>query len=534
MAEKVTITFNGKKLKVDPGEMVLTAVEKHGYEIPHYCFHEALSVAGSCRLCAVEVGYPDKEGNVKMMSPLVMSCQTPVREGMVVVSDSEKVTQHRKAVMEFLLINHPLDCPVCDQAGECYLQDYSFRYGRPVSRFDNDDKFVPPKKQVGENIMLYATRCILCTRCVRFTREISGGAELAVVNRGSHSEIDVFPGKPLNDKLSGNVVDICPVGSLLDNQFLFKQRAWFLDATDSICPRCSRGCNISIHHNKGVIWRIKPRKNIMVNGHWICNDGRYGFKFVHADQRLTTSQVRRSGKMVDLDGEETAQQAQHLLAPYLKGEFPGNVAVVLSPAATCEEQFLLAQWARNASDQVQLVSGPVFSEKEDQTFKGGFTISAEKVPNRRGVKKMLDHFGEPALTFPELLKAIEKDQIGAVWLQGGYPWLNWCPAENLGILRKAPVLIVQDILSGALIEKADLIIAGAAFAEKNGCFINDQEFCQSFDKAIEPPGDALDDIRFLWRFVGRDETFEWRKLQQEMTKTLGLNQETNNKETISS
>ena len=532
MAEKVIITFNGKKLKVDPGEMVLTAVEKHGYEIPHYCFHEALSVAGSCRLCAIEVGYPDKDGNVKMMPPLVMSCQTPVRDGMVVLSESDKVKQHRKAVMEFLLINHPLDCPVCDQAGECYLQDYSFRYGRAVSRFENDAKFVPPKKIIGDNVVLYSTRCILCTRCVRFTREISGGAELAVVNRGSHNEIDVFPGKPLNDKMSGNVVDVCPVGAHLDRQFHFKQRVWFLNAAESICPRCSRGCNIYIHHNKGVIWRIKPRKNEQVNGHWICNDGRYGFKFVHADQRLTTSQVRRGGKMVDLDGEETAQQAQHLLAPYLKGEYPGQIAVVLSPAASCEEQFLLAQWARNAAGDVLLVSGPVFREKENQTFKGGFIINAEKVPNRRGVQKMIDHFGEPTMSFPELLKALEKDRIGAVWLQGGYPWLNWCPTENGDILRKAPVLIVQDILAGALTEKADLIIAGAAFAEKNGCFINDQEYGQNFDKAVDPPADALDDIRFLWRFVGRAESFDRQNLRQEMTETLGLTVESNKKETV--
>ncbi|MFC1783025.1 2Fe-2S iron-sulfur cluster-binding protein, partial [Planctomycetota bacterium] len=163
MAKKVNITFNGKQVEVEDGQMVLTALEKVGYEIPHYCFHEFLSVAGSCRLCAVEVGYPDKEGNIKMVPPLVMSCQTPVKEGMVVLSETEKVIEHRKAVLELLLINHPLDCPVCDQAGECNLQDYSFRYGRPVSRFESDQKYSPAKKQISENILLYSTRCILCT-----------------------------------------------------------------------------------------------------------------------------------------------------------------------------------------------------------------------------------------------------------------------------------------------------------------------------------------------------------------------------------
>ena len=285
MTKKLTFKFNDLTLQADEGQSVLQAVLDAGHEIPHYCYHPALSIAGSCRLCAVEVGYPDKEGKIQMTKPLVMSCQTPVQEGMVVLSETDRVREHRLSVMELLLINHPLDCPVCDQAGECYLQDYSFRYGQSSGRFEMDDKIKQPLKEVGENILLYSDRCILCTRCVRFTREVSGGAELAVVNRGNKSEIDTFPGRPVNGKLAGNVVNVCPVGALLDKQFLFKQRVWFLNETESICPRCSRGCNITICHNKGVIWRLVPRRNDQVNGHWMCDEGRYGFKFVHADER---------------------------------------------------------------------------------------------------------------------------------------------------------------------------------------------------------------------------------------------------------
>ena len=522
MAKKVTITFNGKQIEVEEGQMVLTAVEKLGYEIPHYCFHEALSVAGSCRLCAVEVGYPDKDGNIKMVPPLVMSCQTPVREGMAVLSETEKVRAHRKAVLELLLINHPLDCPVCDQAGECYLQDYSFRHGRSFSRFNSDYKFSPPKKQIGANILLYSSRCILCTRCVRFTREISGGAELAVFNRGYKNEIDVFPGKPLTDKLAGNVVDICPVGAQIDKQFLFKQRVWFLNSTESVCPRCSRGCNIFIHHNQGVIWRLKPRLNEQINGPWMCDDGRYGYKFLHADERLNACRMRRQGQQYDIDLDEALLQAEKLLAPCLQNDDTGKLAAILSPAATCEEQFLLARWARQAAEDAILTVGPVLSEKKDETFKGGFTISAEKLPNRRGAQKIADHFGKPAMTFKQLLKAIDKGDVEAVWFQGGYPWLDWCPPENLKTLRRVPVLIVQDVLSGTLAEQADLVLAGAAWSEKQGCFINDQDMCQNFNKAVDPPGEADDDACILWRLDGREETFDLAQVRREMSDVIKL------------
>src|SRR5438477_5929050 len=217
---------------------------------------------------------------------------------MVVYSNSPKAIANQKAVMEYLLINHPLDCPVCDQAGECYLQDYSYEYGRSESRFE-EDKAKKPKKDVGLNVLLYNDRCIMCTRCVRFTREVSGTGELYVDGRGHREEIDIFPGQPLNNKLSGNVADICPVGALLDKHFLFKQRVWLLKSVPSISPVDSGGENIWLEYNEGVIYRVKPRYNAGVNQWWISDDTRYSYKSVHDSNRLTRARRMQYGTQIE-------------------------------------------------------------------------------------------------------------------------------------------------------------------------------------------------------------------------------------------
>src|ERR1700728_1412372 len=227
------ITVDGKLIECKDRQMILQALLDAGGFLPHYCYQQGLSIPASCRICLVEV-----EGIPK----LVPSCQTPVRDGMIVHSRSPKAVANQKSVMEYLLINHPLDCPVCDQAGECSLQDYSYEYGRSQSRFE-EDKAKKPKKDVGDNIYLYSDRCIMCSRCVRFTREVSGTCELYVDGRGYREEIDIFPGKPCNNKLAGNVVDLCPVGALLDKDFLFKQRIWLLKGAASIRPADSGGGN---------------------------------------------------------------------------------------------------------------------------------------------------------------------------------------------------------------------------------------------------------------------------------------------------
>src|SRR6059058_1704975 len=283
------INVDGKEIDAKPGQMILQACLDAGMPLPHYCYHPGLSIPASCRICLVEV-----EGLPK----LVPSCQTPVRDGMVVHSTSPKSIANQKAVMEYLLINHPLDCPVCDQAGECLLQDYSYEYGRAESRFE-EDKLKKPKKDIGLNVLLYNDRCIMCTRCVRFTREVSGQGELYVDGRGHKEEIDIFPGKPLNNKLSGNVVDLCPVGALLDKDFLFKQRVWLLKQAPSISPADSGGENIYIEYNEGIIYRIKPRYNAQVNQWWISDDTRYSYKAVDDPNRLCHPMKTQYGTQVE-------------------------------------------------------------------------------------------------------------------------------------------------------------------------------------------------------------------------------------------
>src|SRR5215218_3140024 len=323
------ITVDGKSIECKDRQMILQACLDASYPLPHYCYHPGLSIPASCRICLVEV-----EGLPK----LVPSCQTPVRDGMVVHSQSPKAIANQKQTMEYLLINHPLDCPVCDQAGECLLQDYSYQYGRSQSRFE-EDKQKKPKKDVGLNVLLYNDRCIMCTRCVRFTREVSGTNELFVEGRGHTEEISIFPGRPLDNKLSGNVVDLCPVGALLDKDFLFKQRVWLLKETPSISPVDSGGENIYLHHNEGVIYRIKPRYNPDVNTWWISDDTRYSYKAVVSDKRLTGARRSQYGSQISTSYSKAIEEADEgLRRTFAEAkDAPGSLFALLSPMMTCEE-----------------------------------------------------------------------------------------------------------------------------------------------------------------------------------------------------
>src|SRR3954464_10252554 len=309
------INVDGKEIDAKAGQMILQACLDAGMPLPHYCYHPGLSIPASCRICLVEV-----EGLPK----LVPSCQTPIRDGMVVHANSSKAIANQKQVMEYLLINHPLDCPVCDQAGECLLQDYSYQYGRSQSRFE-EDKSKNPKKDVGDNIYLYTDRCIMCTRCVRFTREVSGTSELFVEGRGHRESISIFPGQPINNKLSGNVVDLCPVGALLDKDFLFKQRVWLLKRTPSISPADSGGENIYLEHNEGVIYRVKPRLNPDVNQWWISDDTRYGYKGVHDENRLRVAMKTELGGQVATTFGDALDTAVRGLRNIMAQHGPGSL-----------------------------------------------------------------------------------------------------------------------------------------------------------------------------------------------------------------
>src|SRR5215472_6110743 len=242
-----TVYVNGKPVDIGNEKLnCIQAAQKAGVFIPHYCWHPALTVVASCRMCLVEVGERKPDGSVSVQPKVVPGCQTPVKDGTVIVTTSARARHAQEQTLEDLLLNHPLDCPVCDKAGECLLQDYTFGFGRATSRMI-DQKHTPPNKpHIGPNVTLFADRCIMCSRCVRFTREIAGTAELQVINRGDRCEIDIFPGQPLENKLAGNVVDLCPVGALCSKDFLYKQRVWYLKEHNSVCADCSTGCSIHL------------------------------------------------------------------------------------------------------------------------------------------------------------------------------------------------------------------------------------------------------------------------------------------------
>ena len=520
------ITVDGKSIDAKPGQMILQSCLDAGMALPHYCYHPGLSIPASCRICLVEV-----EGLPK----LVPSCQTPIRDGMVVHSNSSKAIANQKQVMEYLLINHPLDCPVCDQAGECLLQDYSYQYGRSQSRFE-EDKSKNPKKDVGDNIYLYADRCIMCTRCVRFTREVSGTCELYVDGRGHREEIDIFPGRPVNNKLAGNVVDLCPVGALLDKDFLFKQRVWLLREVPSISPVDAGGENIYLHQNEGVIYRVKPRFNPEVNQWWISDDTRYSYRPVHDLRRLKAARRTQYGTQVDTTLQGATEQAVASLTEIVKTHSTGSLYVMLSPMMACEEAWLLGQAIRQIDPQAVLVLGPVPTTGSDEVFrhsitgKETFRIKAEKVPNAAGVRRVMQMLGGTTATFDEFVAgtasappragapvaaASPLSRLRGGWIVGGY-LSTWLPTDLPRLFKAGNLRVVQDILPNALTAIADVVLPAAAWAEKDGCWENYAGKIQPFSAAIAPPEGARREGDVYYAILGRSGLYNAAVVRREM------------------
>lgn len=517
-----SITINGQKVEFTPGEVILKAANRASVAVPQYCYHDGLSIVASCRICLAEVWMPNPRNGNKlepmMGGKLMPTCQTAAADGMVVYTDSPKSVANQKAVMEYLLINHPLDCPVCDQAGECYLQDYSYEYGRGQSRFE-ETKVKNPKKDLGPHIYLYADRCIMCTRCVRFTREVTSTAELLVAGRGNREEIDVFPGQPLANELSANVADLCPVGALLDKDFLFAQRVWFLKETPAIDPITASGDNISVHHNDGKIYRVKPRTNLAVNKWWITDEVRYGWKFVHDPARLTQPMRRQFGLPVATDDTRAVREAVEGLKSVVAGG--RRLAVIVSPMLTSEEAYALAKAALAIDPKAFLAVGPVPIHGQDKTFPpndpNGFKLFAEKCPNARGVRRVLGalsrrspHNGYVA-SFEQITTQIASGEVGGVLLSGGFPseWItpalesalngaaaghrpghNHTNSHGSANGRATPFVVAIDILPRWTTDHADIALPGVTFAEKSGTFENARDMIQAFEQAINPVTDG--------------------------------------------
>ena len=505
-----TILINRSEYTIPDGEKLnaIQMAQRVGVEIPYYCWHPALSVVANCRMCEIEVGAKDaKTGEIKMLPKLVPGCQTPAKDLTVLVTDSPKVKEHQRMIMEYLLLNHPLDCPVCDQAGECGLQDYSYHYGQSAHRFV-EERIVNPRKDVSDLIQLNQDRCIMCTRCVRFTREISQTGELEVMRRGNHAEIDIFPGRPVNNPLAGNVVNLCPVGALLDKDFLHKQRVWFLSKHDSICTRCSTGCNISAEENRGALFRFKPRQNPHVNDYWICDEGRYSYKAANDPHLLSAMYIQRDGDHHAVPAAEALEAVERGLQEI--AQRGGVVAGLLSPFLTVEEAYLLARYLKGLSPANVLALGPIPTRGTDQTFqpdqtKGrtgdtsfvvprAFTIHAEKCPNRRGVEAILDHFEGKVIAYEELTRRASAGEFQGIYAVSGSiePWIDETQSQTLR--SGAKFLVVQDTNVTPLAHRADVVLAGATFAEKAGCYVNADGRLQYSAAALPPRDGSLPDL----------------------------------------
>ncbi|RMI25829.1 MAG: hypothetical protein D6681_01255 [Calditrichaeota bacterium] len=481
------VKIDNHELEVPSGTTILEAAKQVGIEIPHYCYHPGMTIVASCRMCLVKV---------PGMRKLTPACSTRIGEmpperkvdgkyDMVVLTNDPEVKTAQESVLEFLLLNHPVDCPECDQAGECLLQDYTFRYGKAHSRFDFD-KRVPPRKDLGPEILLITTRCILCSRCVRFTQEVSGTNELLVKNRGYHSEIDVFPRQSLNNKLSMNTADICPVGALVTKDFLFKPRNWRYQRTRSVCPGCSVGCNIRIEsmEEDNRIYRIKPLENMEVNQWWMCDDGRLLYHTYEALERLEYPLIRTDGEFRRGHWRLTLKA----VVKQLKEFAPEEIAFVGSGYATNEDNYLLQKIAREGFGTPNVAIDDRYHAEEDIVYKK-FTIKGEKLPNYQGARDMLD----TKLTFSKLLKQIEAGKIRALYYLGGGPYFTLSEAE-LDTLKKLDYLVVQDIRRSPLTEIAHVVLAGASAYEKEGTFTNYRHRVQRIRPAILPPLAAKTDF----------------------------------------
>ncbi len=480
----VNIKVDDKPMTVPADWTVIRACQNNGVDVPHYCYHPDLSIAGNCRICMV---------SVKGMPRPVVACAQPVSEGMEVITTGKEVEEARKSVMEFLLINHPLDCPECDQAGECRLQNYSYEYGRDHGRF-HEEKVVKSKATMGPNVKYWGSRCIVCTRCVRFSDEVSGTGELGVIYRGDKSEIALFPGKELDNPLSMNNADICPVGALVSSDFLYQTRVWNLQSKDSLCPDCSVGCNTRVDSDKkGFIKRIVPRRNDKVNKEWMCDYGRLSFPYVYEN---------RLGRPL-VEGKETGWKEARKAALDLLGASP-NVAALVSAWNTNETLAALKALLTSHFPEAR-IHGYANPGRADEVFPG-FTISGDKNPNRAGLKQVLG-VDDAEASLAQL--AEEKGTLGTLLLVHNIP--DYGITETLkAVLDRTENVILLDFANSELARygNAAVVFPTLTHYEKSGTYINGKGLSQSFRPVVEPLG------------YGRSETEIVQEMSREMERRV--------------
>ena len=509
--DSVTLTIDGRSLTVDKGKTVLEAAIQHGIQVPYYCYHPGLGVDGSCRVCIVKI---------EKMAKLQTACSTTCTDGMVVITNTADVVAARASVFEFLLVNHPLDCPVCDKGGECPLQDFSYSFGPERSRMEFprrvfDGEGVKADVDFGPTLMLNRNRCILCTRCVRFMRDVEGDAQIGIVNRGYGSEIATFAEQGVVSLLSGNLMDVCPVGAITTRDYRFKSRPWDNpQAVDTICTLCEKGCNTTAWIKAKPEWakgarlvRMTPRLNHDVNGFWMCDIGRFDYHWIESDRRLLQPHVRTSlmppapGSRSTPGDRDAVSWADALVAVKTavdQAGGPQTVHFLVSGHASLEELYALAPYMRSTG-------GVTLSwryREKPQPAKVKFKIPAVDAPNITGARDLGFNVGNPhgPADISTLRSAVDAGRVHVLYVfdpgpDGSLGDIEWIlTARQAGKIR---TLIYQGVLKNALAEAADILLPGSAFVEKDATYTNMTGRVQGAARVIPPPGDAGEDWQIL-------------------------------------
>ena len=493
-AKMFNVQIDGVWHQFPKGTRLIEACEQAGSYVPRYCYHKKLSSPGNCRMCLIEMGMPklgpdrkpelgpDGKPVINWMPRPQISCAQDVSEGLGVRTNSPLVKECQRGVMEFLLINHPLDCPICDQAGECRLQEFSVEYGTSESRFLENKVKKPKNVVLGPRVTLDDERCILCSRCIRFCQEIAKDDVLGFVDRGSYTLLTAHPGKRLENNYSLNTVDICPVGALTSSDFRFKMRVWFLKETKSICTSCATGCNTIIGTREDVIYRQTPRENNAVNSCWMCDYGRLNFDYVQSERRLLEPQIVSREKLVAADWRIVIAQAAEQIKQFSGPE----IAIVASGRMTNEELWLTLQLAKTFDVQLMDIV-PRTGPGDD------ILLSRDRNPNTNGAR-LLGVTSEPGAKLPMFADAMKSGRIKVLITLGENPMRLGISAKELADLS---AFIVMDILANDATEHATVVLPSFAFAEKRGSMINGEGRLQRLNRAVRAPGQARDDWEIL-------------------------------------
>lgn len=515
--EKIKIKVDGRDIEVPKvmpdwqGKMqpttMLQACQIAGIDVPHYCYHPKLPIAGNCRMCLVEFGTPamgpdrkpvmNPDGTPKILKSVLpyepstprgaIACATPISPGMEIYPSSPATKIMREAVLESLLINHPLDCPICDQAGECKLQEYSVDYGKSGSRFVEQKVHKPKAVDLGPRIVLDDERCVLCTRCIRFTKDIVGDDKLGIVNRGSYNSIASFPGTKFDNNYTLNTVDICPVGALTSKDFRFKMRVWFLKETKSICTTCATGCNTIIGSREEVMYRYEPRENDAVNSTWMCDHGRLNYKWINREDRLTQVQ----GSKLKVQSQDIGWTvALKDIAEVLRKAAAGSVAVIASARQTNEELYLL----KALSTKLNAITDSIPRVGEGDRL----LLNPDRNPNSVGSRLTGIASEKMGANLAKIAEGIRNGSIKTLIVFGEDVTKHGIGAD---LLAKLENLIVSDILPNATTAAAHYLLPGCAHVEKRGSFINAKGRVQRFLQALQPKGNARPEWEFLHELV---------------------------------